>query len=269
MMRVAQKLTLWAFDIDGTLWLSNGPIARETIERLKPRVHVGICSGRADAWDIAQRLGLGFGMTGKADCLRSFERIWCKPCIGKIYVGDTDLDMNEARKAGWNFVNVNDFKLNLGCGQDIRFGYVNVDVRPLPGVDLVLDLETEPLPFQDNLATEVLAYDVLEHISWRRIVFVLREIHRVLKPGGVLRARLPDVERAFRKGVAGECPPGVDRLLCLSFLLGGGQDYPENVHKSFFTAELFTELLTRLGFEVLELWFDDSNMVVTARKRPR
>ena len=263
---VRPKLTLWAFDIDGTLWISNGPIRRETIERLKPLVHVGICSGRADAWEVAQRIGLGFGLTGKAECLRAFERIWCQGCIGKVYVGDTELDMNEARRAGWNFVNANDFRLNLGCGRDIRFGYVNIDVRPLPGVDLVLDLEREPLPFQDNLATEILAYDVLEHISWRRITFVLREIHRVLRPGGVLKARLPDVERALRKGVAGQCPPGVDRHLCLSYFLGGAQDYPENTHKSFFTADLFKGLLQSLGFEVVEIWHDDSNMVVTARK---
>ena len=31
-------------------------------------------------------------------------------------------------------------KLNLGCGKDIREGFTNVDIRPLPGVDIVADV---------------------------------------------------------------------------------------------------------------------------------
>jgi len=32
-------------------------------------------------------------------------------------------------------------QLNLGCGKDIRKGYVNLDIYPLEGVDVVADIE--------------------------------------------------------------------------------------------------------------------------------
>ena len=40
-------------------------------------------------------------------------------------------------------------RLHLGCGRDIRAGWVNVDRLPLPGVAVVLDLEA-PLPLRDG-----------------------------------------------------------------------------------------------------------------------
>ena len=79
-------------------------------------------------------------------------------------------------------------RLNLGCGTDVRAGYVNVDVAPLPGVDVVHDLDMLPLPFEDGAFAEVIAQDVLEHVD---LVAVLRECHRILQPGGSLRVQSP------------------------------------------------------------------------------
>src|SRR5919109_476542 len=70
-------------------------------------------------------------------------------------------------------------RLNLGCGHDIREGYVNVDAAPLPGVDVVHDLNRLPLPFADERFDEVNCKDVLEHVDY---IPLLREIHRLLRP---------------------------------------------------------------------------------------
>lgn len=78
-------------------------------------------------------------------------------------------------------------KLNLGCGRDIREGWVNIDRCPGPGV-LVHDLR-EPLPFPDDSAEYILAADVLEHIlEWEKVV---KDCHRVLRPGGLLEVCVP------------------------------------------------------------------------------
>ena len=79
-------------------------------------------------------------------------------------------------------------KLNLGCGTDIKHGWVNIDRFPGPGVNHVQDI-TDPLPFDDEAVEEVLASHVLEHLAeWENVVL---EIHRVLKVGGKLTIRVP------------------------------------------------------------------------------
>lgn len=79
-------------------------------------------------------------------------------------------------------------KLNLGCGNDIRDSYVNLDVADLNGVDVVHDLNVLPLPFNNDVFTEVLCMDVFEHVEY---IPLLKECHRILQPGGSLIVEVP------------------------------------------------------------------------------
>lgn len=74
-------------------------------------------------------------------------------------------------------------RLNLGCGTDLRPGYVNVDVAPLAGADVTASFGAGELPFADGTFSVVLCRDVLEHVE---VVPALGEVHRVLAPGGVV-----------------------------------------------------------------------------------
>lgn len=81
-------------------------------------------------------------------------------------------------------------KLNLGCGTDIRPGWVNLDSSAeIPGVDVVHDLARLPLPFAAETFAFILAQDVIEHLG--DPVGTLRELHRILGPGGRLAIRVP------------------------------------------------------------------------------
>lgn len=79
-------------------------------------------------------------------------------------------------------------KLNLGCGKDIKPGWINLDSASISGVDVVHDIEKLPLPFKDNEFDEILAQDILEHVEY---IPVLKDLHRILKPGGKLAMRVP------------------------------------------------------------------------------
>lgn len=80
-------------------------------------------------------------------------------------------------------------KLNVGCGGKIMDGWVNVDAHPLPGVDVVHNLDRFPWPFSDNSADKIVASHVFEHVR-SPIEFVL-ECWRILTPGGQLTVQCP------------------------------------------------------------------------------
>jgi SAM-dependent methyltransferase len=81
-------------------------------------------------------------------------------------------------------------RLNLGSGDTPREGFVNVDVRPgVPGVDVVHDLDVYPWPFDSECADEVVMVHCLEHLADRNRA--MKEVYRVLRPGGVARITVP------------------------------------------------------------------------------
>lgn len=72
-------------------------------------------------------------------------------------------------------------RLNLGCGADIRAGFVNVDAVARPGVDVVHDLDAVPWPFEDDAFDSALCSHVLEHV--RDFHRCLLELQRVCRAG--------------------------------------------------------------------------------------
>lgn len=84
--------------------------------------------------------------------------------------------------------------LNLGCGDNIlkeemEVRFCNLDREPREGVDVAHDLETTPLPFEDETFDGILATHVLEHIN--NFLPLMKELIRILKPKGYLYIKTP------------------------------------------------------------------------------
>lgn len=83
-------------------------------------------------------------------------------------------------------------KVNLGCGRDIREGWVNVDQHPAPGVDLVANLDDPDkisLPWPDDSVTELHVSHLVEHLRYPLPLF--EEMWRVAAPDAELVVRCP------------------------------------------------------------------------------
>ena len=85
-------------------------------------------------------------------------------------------------------------KLNIGCGHRFHRDWVNIDIAPAsPEVKKVNILQG--LPYPDNSFDVVYHSNVLEHLPKQKGAEMIFECFRVLKPGGILRINVPDLEK--------------------------------------------------------------------------
>ena len=82
-------------------------------------------------------------------------------------------------------------KLNLGSGQRMLAGHVNVDKFGEP--DLRCDLEQFPWPWPDNSVEEVVMSHVLEHLGATSDIFIriMQELYRVCRDGATVHVTVP------------------------------------------------------------------------------
>jgi predicted SAM-dependent methyltransferase len=86
-------------------------------------------------------------------------------------------------------------RLHLGSGELPRSSWINVDLFGVP-VQLVWNLNRN-LPFADESVDAIFHEHVLEHLSIDHGLRLTAECFRILKPGGVLRIAVPDVQIYF------------------------------------------------------------------------
>jgi predicted SAM-dependent methyltransferase len=80
-------------------------------------------------------------------------------------------------------------RLNLGCSDAHRKGWLNVDL--CEPADVVADL-SELWPWATSTVDEIAAWDIFEHLPSK--LRTMNEAHRVLKPGGRLDLRVPTTD---------------------------------------------------------------------------
>ena len=138
-------------------------------------------------------------------------------------------------------------KLNLGCGHIPLQGYLNVDRRELPGVDIVA--EVDELPFECGEIDEIFSAHLLEHFPQEQL---RREILpywiKLLKIGGGFRAVVPDAEAMIKEYFKGEYQYDDMREV-----IYGLQDYDGDFYFNMFTPLSLGKILKDSGFEQVTL----------------
>ncbi|MCU1500245.1 MAG: hypothetical protein JWM47_4198 [Acidimicrobiales bacterium] len=147
----------------------------------------------------------------------------------------------EARVINADKIVAGEIRLNIGAGHITPPEYINVDMRELPGIDVVAAVDN--LPFAAGSVKEIFSSHVMEHFPDQQMRRALLPYWvDLLEPGGTFRAIVPDFEAMTLAYAAGEMTFGALREVTY-----GSQEYDGDFHFNGFTPDTFSALLTSSG----------------------
>jgi predicted SAM-dependent methyltransferase len=133
-------------------------------------------AGKQDSY--LKRMGLGLVRYNLKRDFRSFGR---------------RMSGKDKRRMDKYVAGVGEKKLNLGCGENVLAGWLNVDFDPLSPEVVYLDA-TARFPLPDGVFDLVFSEHMIEHVSYAHAEHMLRECWRVMKAGGRIRISTPDLK---------------------------------------------------------------------------
>ncbi len=139
-------------------------------------------------------------------------------------------------------------KLHLGCGTNLKEGYLNVDqYLTAPGIT---NIDIFNLPIEDDFVDEIFTEHMLEHLNKYEVPLALKEWSRVLKPNGKLVMNLPNLEWCLQQWLE---KPEEERWNWQLDTIFGLQTHPGEFHKTGFTKSRLHQLLTDVGFREINI----------------
>jgi glycosyltransferase involved in cell wall biosynthesis len=138
-------------------------------------------------------------------------------------------------------------KLHLACGHDYDDSYINVDLYAPEDAVCDVRFDVMKLPYDDNSVDEIKAFHIIEHFHFYEIQEVLKEWHRVLKPGGRLYLETPDFLESCRAFVDGS----EDFRILLYNHFFAHPWVPGQTHKFLFTESQLRTNLEWAGFKII------------------
>ena len=155
-------------------------------------------------------------------------------------------------------------KINLGSGRSPKQNYINCDNNPKAktfteskGLRFQLLNVTDPLPWDGSSVEEVRCENLFDSLSHTETTQLLREIHRILSPNGVLKFHLGDV--------------AVNPDMCI-----GWPFYKSGYTRHFFkyftikdpAHENWKDYWNLPGFDQVEIVHNDSGIMLGSMRKP-
>ena len=141
-------------------------------------------------------------------------------------------------------------KIDIGSGDPTTLelqeaGYILNDIEPHKGIDLVCDILDLKKHLKEGQCAEVRCSHILEHFGKVDLIKVIRIVHFILKKGGVFNIIVPNLKWQVQF-------LGNDDERAVYYIFGGQLD-KYDYHKTGFTVDILTRLLTNNGFAITEL----------------
>lgn len=157
-----------------------------------------------------------------------------------------------------------EIRLNLGCGEDLRPGYINIDANPKKQGVLKLEVSSVGKQYAAGSVTEILAQDLLEHVGLPTAFNWLKEWCELLKIGGSLHIQTTCFDLMVEALKLEKISP-----IELNYLLFSGVAWHEgkshwdaNIttlydwHRCCFTQEQMVKYLESLNMKILNIHLD-------------
>ncbi len=171
-------------------------------------------------------------------------------------------------------------KLNLGCGNQVIQGWINVDYslgakfakiplfriinKKLHLFDLDWDKRifihnlTKKFPWKNNTIDIIYSSHTLEHFTYEEGCFFLTECHRILKHNGIIRIVVPDLQVFVKEYIDGKLC--ADQFIAKLGVLSGNSKNPiknflshfiQFPHKCMYDTQTLLNLLNYIGFDAV------------------
>jgi predicted SAM-dependent methyltransferase len=157
-----------------------------------------------------------------------------------------------------------DLKVHLGCGQDLRPGWINIDLflrprkfAPVPGATFINYDLRRGLPLSPGSCQLIYSSHFFEHLDAEHGINLMADCYRALAPDGIFRFALPDYRADFEAYLRGDdeyfapVRSAVWRNGAVDISLVDMINYSVyqfGEHKTILDEQKLTAILTRLGF---------------------
>lgn len=146
-------------------------------------------------------------------------------------------------------------RLNLGCGPDIKEGYINIDTCPFDS--RVIQQDIRNLNFPPDSVDEIYAKDVIEHMSLEDFKKAIENWSKVCKSGAKIFIQTICWDSIIRAYYA-----NVWNLETVIYMLFAGKNWVDGIsrnedfHKSAYSLDLLNNILSKNKFTIKSVEFD-------------